>query len=180
VAGGILSRDRNVKKDLAIILGLFLLIVGLLVFGGPFSSISFFRGSVSPNLNPQVQKRTTAVSVKTLKVESALALSADDRRKGLSGRESLEISRGMLFVFDTAGNYPIWMKGMKFPIDIIWVDENKKIVYIVQSALPEPGKKDAQLTVYRPSANAKYVLEINAGLVNANNLQVGDSVNFEL
>lgn len=168
------------KKDLAIIVGLFLFIVGLIVFGSQFSSLSFLRGSASPNPNPQVQKKTTTVSVKALSVVADLAATADSRKKGLSGKESLEISRGMLFVFDAPGIYSIWMKGMKFPIDIIWIDENKKVVYIVQSALPEPGKKDDQLTIYKPNAIAKYVLEINAGLVNANSLQVGDSVNFEL
>lgn len=168
------------KKDLAIILGLFLLVAGLLIFGGSFSASSLFTGSATPSANPQTQKKTTAVSIKGLKIEAELAKNAGERSKGLSGRDGLEISRGMLFVFDSSSDWAIWMKNMKFPIDIIWVDENKKIVYIVQSALPEPGKKDSQLTVYKPSASAKYVLEINAGITSANNLQVGDSVNFEL
>lgn len=168
------------KKDLAIILGLFLIVAGLLVFGGSFSTASLFTGSPRPSANPQTQKRTTAVSIKGLKIDADIAKSADERKKGLSGRDGLEISRGMLFVFDSSSDWAIWMKNMKFPIDIIWVDENKKIVYIVQSALPEPGKKDSQLTVYKPSGNAKYVIEINAGIASANSLQVGDSVNFEL
>ncbi len=169
------------KKDLAIILGLFLLIAGLLVFGGAFSTANLFRGSNPPvTTTPQPQKKTTTVTIKNLKVDVDIARSADERRKGLSGKEGLEISRGMLFVFDSSDSWAIWMKDMKFPIDIIWIDDNKKIVYIVQSALPEPGKKDSQLTVYRPTSNSKYVLELNAGIANANNLQIGDSVNFEL
>lgn len=167
------------KKDLAIIVGLFLLIIGILIFGGQYSTTSFFRGSGGTQIS-QAQKTKTAVNVKTLSVTADIASSADARRKGLSGRDSLAISGGMLFVFDASGDYPIWMKAMKFPIDIIWIDENKRIVYIVQSAVPEPGKKDSQLTQYKPNASAKYVLEINAGLVRANNLQVDDSVNFEL
>lgn len=168
------------KKDLAIILGLFLLVAGLLVFGGSFSASSLFTGTATPSAQVQSQKKTTPISIRSLKVDADIAKSADERKKGLSGRDGLEISRGMLFVFDSNSDWAIWMKNMKFPIDIIWIDENKKIVYIVQSALPEPGKKDSQLTVYKPSTSAKYVLEINAGIANANNLQVGDSVNFEL
>lgn len=168
------------KKDLAIIIGLFLLVVGLLVFGGQYSSVSFFSG-IGGGRGAQTQKKTTTVvNARTLTVNADIAASAGERKKGLSGRESLEINRGMLFVFDESGNYPIWMKGMKFPIDIIWIDETKKIVYIAPSALTEPGKKDNELVIYKPGTNAKYVLEINAGLASANNLQVGDSVNFEL
>ncbi|MDO8487173.1 MAG: DUF192 domain-containing protein [Candidatus Curtissbacteria bacterium] len=168
------------KKDLAIILGLFLLVVGLLVFGGSFSTSSLFRGQATSSASSQTQKKTTTVSIKGLNIEADIAKNADQRKKGLAGRDGLEISRGTLFVFDDSGSWAIWMKDMKFPIDIIWIDENKKVVYIVQSALPEPGKKDSQLTVYRPSGNSKYVLELNAGITNANNLQIGDSVNFEL
>ncbi|MEX2028255.1 MAG: DUF192 domain-containing protein [Candidatus Curtissbacteria bacterium] len=165
------------KKDLAIILGLFLLVLSLILFGGQYSSLNFFGGGAGGN-QTQTQKESTTISVKTLTVNADIAATAGDRKKGLSGREDLEINRGMLFVFDQSGNYPIWMKDMKFPIDIIWIDENKKIVYIVPTALPEPGKKDNGLTVYKPDGDARYILEINAGLATANNLQVGDTVNL--
>ena len=69
---------------------------------------------------------------------------------------------------------------MKFPIDIIWISEDKKIVDIAQSAAVEPGKKDKDLKIYRPEADSLYVLEINANLANLHNLQVGDDVFFEL
>lgn len=172
------------KKDLAVILGLFTLIIGIVVFAGPFSITNIFNENAAitgqGEQTNQKPKENTTVSAGTLSVNADIAATPEARKKGLSGRESLEINRGMLFVFETSGNYPIWMKGMRFPIDVIWIDENKKIVYIAPSALPEPGKKDSELVIYKPSANAKYVLEINAGLASANNLQVGDSVNFEL
>ena len=57
---------------------------------------------------------------------------------------------------------------------------NKKIVDIATDVVPEPGKKDAELKRYQPQSQSKYVLEINAGLANLNNLKVGDTVNFEL
>ena len=67
---------------------------------------------------------------------------------------------------------------MKFAIDIIWIDENKKIVDIATNVPPEPGKKDRELTIYRPGTDAKYILEINAGLSSLNNFQIGDQVEF--
>ncbi len=170
------------KKDLAVILGLFVLIIGIVVFAGPFSITTLFNSSPTNNQSQPEQKpkSTTMLKVKTLNINADVAVTADQRKKGLSGREMLEINRGMLFVFDTSGNLAIWMKGMKFPIDIIWIGDDKKIVNISPGAVPEPGKKDSELTVYKSAASARYVLEINAGLAAANNLQVGDVVDFSL
>ena len=167
------------KKDLAIIFGLFLLIAILLIFGKGFTTASFFTPSTAPStaVSP---RGFINVSVKTLNVTAKVNSKASDRKEGLSGKDSLPINEGMLFVFDSKGFYPFWMKDMKFPIDIIWIDENKNIVSIAASVVPEPGKDDSALSLYKPTAEALYVLEINAGLSVLHNVQVGDQVNFEL
>src|SRR6266542_6597913 len=51
------------------------------------------------------------------------------REKGLSGTTSLRSEEAMLFVYDSDGKWPIWMKDMNYPIDIIWLDKDKKVVY---------------------------------------------------
>jgi uncharacterized membrane protein (UPF0127 family) len=56
-----------------------------------------------------------------------------ERGRGLSGREMLPENSGMLFVFDTPGRYGFWMYGMKFPLDIIWIDERLRVVYFVEN-----------------------------------------------
>ena len=56
----------------------------------------------------------------------------------------------------------------------------KKVVSIAQYATPEPGRKDGELTLYKPNADSKYVLEVNAGLVQRSDVKVGDTVNFQL
>lgn len=165
------------KKDLAIIGGLFLLIVGLVIFGGNYSAVSFFK---PPSGESVSKSKTATLRVKTLGIGVEVAANSDERKKGLGGRDSLEISRGMLFAFETSDIWPIWMKNMKFPIDIIWIGEDKKIVFMAQNALPEPKKKDQELFVYKPDANAKYILEINAGLSAIHNLEVGDQVDFDI
>ena len=165
------------KKDLGIIFGLFLLIVVLLVFGQSYSTIGFITGGQNQS---QTRKGMTTVSAKTLIVDAEVVSRASDRKEGLSDRESLLLNQGMLFVFENEGSYGIWMKDMKFAIDIIWIDEDKKIVDIVINAAPQPGKKDKELTIYKPRSDAMYVLEVNAGLVSLHNLQIDDKVNFEL
>lgn len=168
------------KKDLAIIFGLFILIVALLAFGQGLTSVGFVKKEGGQTQAPARQKGFVEVGIKTLNVKAKLASKPNDRKKGLSNLDSLPFSEGMLFVFETKGPYAIWMKDMKFAIDIIWISEDKKIVGIAASVAPEPGKKDRELTIYKPSADAKYVLEINAGLTTLHGLTIGDQANFEL
>jgi len=107
-----------------------------------------------------------------VKVELAFTLEA--RTQGLSNRKELKKGEGMLFIFERLGNYPFWMKDMNFPIDIIWIGEDMKVVYIKKDARPEsypeaygPQKEDK---------NAKYILEVVSGFSDKNNLKIGDEV----
>lgn len=175
---------NKMKKDLAIIFGLFLVIVALLAFGGSgLTSVSFVggRSSQTDNSGPSTRsKDSITIGARTMIIEAKVADKADERKKGLSGLDSLPLNQGMLFVFETKGNYVFWMKDVKFAIDIIWIDENKKVVDIAQNVAPEPKKDDNDLTLYRPRAEAMYVLETNAGLSTLHGLQIGDQVSFEL
>lgn len=165
------------KKDLGIIFGLFLLIAVILVFGRQFSSIGYISGSPAPI---DGKKKMVSLTVGGLAIDAEIARKPSERKKGLSKRDSLPLNQGMLFVFDKKGKWGIWMKDMKLAIDIVWIDENKKIVDIAASIAPEPKRDDDELTIYRPRSEALYVLEINAGLSALHNLQIGDNVNFDL
>ena len=103
-------------------------------------------------------------------------LIADDdkeRARGLMYYENLKSSEGMLFIFQKLGKYSFWMKDMSFPIDIIWIDQNQKIVFIQKNSPPEsyPG-------IFTPGNDARYVLEVLAGFSEKNNLKVGNFVRF--
>jgi uncharacterized membrane protein (UPF0127 family) len=95
-----------------------------------------------------------------------------ERGRGLSGREMLPENSGMLFVFDTPRRYGFWMYGMKFPLDIIWIDERLRVVYFVENAQPCVNICET----YEPPADALYVLEVNAGFVKKYGLKVWDVV----
>jgi uncharacterized membrane protein (UPF0127 family) len=102
-----------------------------------------------------------------------------ERKKGLAGKLSLAQNEGMLFVFDQKNVYPsFWMKDTLIPLDIIWIKGNKitKIEKNVQP--PAPGTLDSQLKLYYPDKPIDYVLEVNAGFSDLNNVKVGDSVDF--
>lgn len=96
--------------------------------------------------------------------------------QGLSGRDSLKNGSGMLFVFPAEDRHEFWMKGMKFPIDIIWISGGK-IVDIKKSA---PLPVTLNLEKYVPSVPAKYVLEIGAGLSEKYGFKPGDEVELDI
>lgn len=102
-----------------------------------------------------------------LKVE--VARTNESRMSGLSNRTVLEQGKGMLFEFDQEGLYSFWMKEMKFPIDIIWLDSDFKVVYVVIKAKPESFPN-----LFTPTTPARFVLEIPAGFVEANNISIGN------
>ena len=97
----------------------------------------------------------------------------EKRAQGLSGREELASKQGMLFVFDTPEKAGIWMKDMNFSIDIIWFDEQKKVVYIKEHATPESFPE-----VFIPSILASFVLEVPTGFIKERGIEVGDTVQW--
>jgi uncharacterized membrane protein (UPF0127 family) len=105
-------------------------------------------------------------------IDAEIADTPEAQAQGLSGRTSL--NGGMLFVFDRPDKYGIWMKDMNFPIDIIWLDENKKIVTIQENATPEsyPSK------TFFPSSSSLYVLELNSGTVRDEAISAGQSMSW--
>ena len=64
------------------------------------------------------------------------AITPDERKMGLMFRDKLESKAGMLFVFETEKPYPIWMKNMKIPLDIVWLDQGRRIVAVRENVPP--------------------------------------------
>lgn len=90
------------------------------------------------------------------------------RTQGLSGRLSLPDGAGMLFVFDQDDEWGIWMKDMRFSIDIVWIDAEGSVVEVVERATPETYPH-----VFAPRRPARYVLELPAGYAARNGIAEG-------
>lgn len=110
-----------------------------------------------------------------LSVELATTPAAQE--KGLSGRDSMPADHGMLFIFGAQGNWSFWMNEMKFSLDIIWFNSNRQVVFIAQDLQPCTPNECPSFT---PTANAMYVLEVNAGFVTAHAVSMGDVFTFVL
>lgn len=98
-----------------------------------------------------------------------IANTEEKRSTGLSNRRILSNKKGLLFVFDDTSNQFFWMKDMLFPIDMVFLDENWRIVLIEANLQPNSFPE-----VYGGSVKSKYVLEINALESAIYGLNVGD------
>jgi uncharacterized protein len=95
------------------------------------------------------------------------------REMGLQYRRDLATDRGMIFLFPNESQQAFWMKNTPIPLDMIFINRDRKIVGIVEQATP--------FTLDSRSVNgaSQYVLEINGGLARKYGLMKGDSVRFE-
>jgi uncharacterized membrane protein (UPF0127 family) len=108
-----------------------------------------------------------------------LANTDNTRALGLMYREQMAADEGMLFIFPDTQRRAFWMKNTLIPLDILYFDQNRKLVSI--SANTPPCKNTTTRCPNYPSAKpAKYVLEINAGLSQKHGFKVGDELIIEL
>ena len=134
--------------------------LGFLLFAGYENRAeirSFFLGEVRQ-----------VVEISGLKISVRVADEPMERIQGLSGTEALGEFSGLLFVFDENDRHGIWMKDMNYPLDIIWLDESGRVVHIEERVSP-----DSYPRTFRPNSPARYVLEVNANVVDAFGIEVG-------
>lgn len=125
----------------------------------------FFESSVQGAFNK------ISINISDHNINAEVADTAEKRNAGLSGRKNLSEDAGMLFVFEIPAKYSFWMKDMLYPLDIIWIDENKKIIAISENITP-----DTYPASFFPSDPVKYALEVNGGWTKNNQIRIGDFI----
>ena len=135
-------------------------------------ALALFTGMV---MLTQVDRMATKKNVQIggSLVQAIVADSSAERSKGLSGTSDLAPNQGMLFVFPQDGEHGMWMKDMKYPIDIIWLSSDKKVVDIEANAAPS-----SYPNVFTPSGSARYVLEVPGGFAASANIRIGVQADF--
>lgn len=150
----------------------FIIIVGLLVKNSGNITVP---GLTFPTPTPS--SSTVAIAGKTIQVE--VANNKTSREQGLSGRTNLAPDHGMLFVFDSKQVIPtFWMKGMLIPLDFVWISGGSIVKLDNNVQPPSPNTADRSLKIYSPGQPIDYVLEVNAGFSDSNNIKVGDTINL--
>ncbi len=150
----------------------FIIVIIILVL--PFI---FHKGNSDIGQNTQIATSTILFDRPMVIGKHVIDISIADtpakREKGLSGTPPLGPKQGMLFVFDTPTRPYFWMKDMNYPLDMIWVDQDKKIVSVNENIDPRTFPFS-----FSPRVPIQYVLEVQAGFYKFNNLNVGDKILF--
>ncbi len=143
-----------------------LLIAGLVVI-----LVALVGSYVYANFKPTTEVRI-AGAVYQLQVADTQA----SRIQGLSGVDNLKPNGGLLMVFEDDDYHGIWMKDMKIPLDILWLNSDKKVVYVVKNASPELETSQT----FTSKDLARYVIELPAGSVEQSGIKVGNIAEFEV
>ena len=154
---------RNTKKQIYVLL--------LIVFFGFYLFSQNVINDIGADLKPIPAR--VCVKDKCFKVETVVT--EEEQKIGLMNRDHLALDNGMLFIFERENIYDFWMKDVLISLDIIWIDKNNKIIFIKENAKP---CKTEKCELFGPNEKAKYVLEINGGLVERTEIKTWDVVKF--
>ncbi|OHA26775.1 MAG: hypothetical protein A3C06_01375 [Candidatus Taylorbacteria bacterium RIFCSPHIGHO2_02_FULL_46_13] len=145
----------------------------LLTLGLFYLFPSLLSSGVDPVVydRPLIPLSTTTISIKGVTITAEVINSELEMAIGLGGREGLLPETGMWFEFGSNSRWGIWMKDMRFPIDIMWIDENMSIVTIAEKISP-----DTYPRVFYPSSDALFVLEVPAGFVENSQIETGNTL----
>lgn len=157
------KKTKSVRNNQIIVVGLLLLVLVLSGFG-----LLLVHNKSEENRNIVPAQNTACVKLGSGCFKLERLEDNPKRLKGLSDRDSLPQDHGLLFVFDDIREQCMWMKDMKFSIDMVWLDEQKKIVKIEDKVSPETYPKAFC------ADNTKYVIELNAGVAGQAGLKIGD------
>ncbi len=137
-------------------------------------AIAFALLGASADVNPPLTEGRLIIGDRvTITVE--LARSTDEKVRGLSNRPALAAGRGMAFVYERPQPIGIWMKDMRFPLDIVWIRDGR-VVHIEKNAPPLTSAGPEK--VY--TATGDIVVEVRAGYTSDKNIRVGDSARLAL
>lgn len=164
--------DKSVKQFMRPSNFNFWLIVAGVVIIISLAFVRFLKWNAS---NPNIGM----VRVNGHEITVELAETAYQKSIGLSGRDSLDEDKGMLFIFPNNSRNAFWMKDMDFNLDIIWIKDNS--VVAMEKNVPYKNSDGKQnLRLYTPQENANYVLELNAGSSDKLGIEVGTNVEITL
>jgi hypothetical protein len=119
---------------------------------------------------PQKKTDSKMLRINQNQYEVEVVSSLISQARGLSGRESIAGNEGMLFVFTESKVQTFWMQGMRFPIDIVWIN-NGKVIGMTTDVPYVPQTKQ-----YSSPSPANMVLELKAGTVIRDQIMVGDEI----
>lgn len=167
-------------KNLLIVVLIGLFIAGAYFFYTPLTkreeTVTWQEIETKEVVQPKLETKQIVIGTKEYKIN--LTQTEEDRKKGLAIFDSLPANEGMLFSFDQEDYYVFWMKDMKFNIDIIFLDQDKKVLEVFESVKAEPGVQDMDLKTYSSKLKSQFIIELKEGETRKNGIKPGDTVLF--
>jgi len=152
---------------------LFLPVLILFVLG-----FTVFSACYCSDCNTETVVPTSTVVFETGdELDVAIADTKEERAQGLMHVEEMGMDKGMLFIFEKNSTGNFWMKNTLIPLDMIFVDEDLKIMFIQDTAMP---CKTEKCKTYGPGENYMYTIETNAGYAKSHGIEVGMEVELEI
>lgn len=152
------KETAKIKSALKVILAFSMLLIGV-------GLISFRARGI---IEDKVYIKTSNMLIKAEVLDSK-----SEWMLGLSGRNNFDANKAVLFVFDSPDTHGIWMKDMKFGIDIVWLNSDKKVITIRPNV--QPGSYPE---VFKPTSNSKYVIELSEGQAEKLGIKVGQTLSW--
>ena len=123
--------------------------------------------------------QTPSITIGEVVFDLEIAYTPADRTQGLSDRENLPRTTGMLFVFEDVLTPTFWMYHMRFDLDFVWIGADCAVADIHRNVPRQAeGQEPNDLPRYSPNVDVLYNLEINAGLADSLGIEIGDRVTF--
>ena len=118
------------------------------------------------------------VRIGDLIIDAETARTVDERAQGLSDRDQMAVGEGMLFFMESERIPGFHMRGMRFPLDFIWISSDLRVADLTEN-VPHPASPDDESARIQPRSPVLYVLEVNAGVIEASGVRIGDEVVFD-
>lgn len=155
----------------------------VLLIGGSLAAMLWQYQTPAPVASPELQPVTTTPrsyyeplvpwTLGGQAVFASLATTDAERSLGLSYTSALPPDVVKVFVFDTDERWSFWMKGMEYPIDMVWVTATGTIAHIETNVSPSTYPHS-----FTPPTPSRYVIETVPGLFANLNLKVGGNVDI--
>ena len=151
-----------------------LFIIGGVLILAAIGGVFFYYTTFARSCNPPLPRETITVGRAKFDVEMATTMA--EQSCGLSGRTGLGEGQGMIFLFGSGSTQNFWMKDMNFALDMIWISGNQVVGFAQDVPPPAQGAQLWELKIYTSPPNVDKVLEVPAGTVAKDGIQVGDIV----
>jgi uncharacterized membrane protein (UPF0127 family) len=135
-------------------------------------------GACGSGSSSEAQPETAQVVIDGASLTAELALTPEARAQGLSNRDTMRQDEGMLFVLEALRTPSFTMSGMRFPLDFVWISQEKEVVSVTENVQPVDGEGQVVSNI-QPPQPVVYVLEVNAGTVARLGIEPGQSVTFD-